>query len=44
MTAGMGGLVADSHMALASGQDLNEMRDPMAIVGNLNNGNMLMAP
>lgn len=44
MTAGMGGLVGDSHMQLAGGSELNDMRNPMAIVGNLNSGNMLMAP
>ena len=44
MVGGMGGLVGDSHLSLAEGYEINDMRNPNAIVGNLNNANMLMAP
>ena len=43
MAGGLGGLGAD-YQALADGQDLADMRNPQAIVGNLNEGNMVMAP
>ena len=43
MVAGMGGLGSD-HVALADGQDVMDMRNPAAIVGNMNKGNMLMGP
>jgi len=42
MVAGMGGLTAD-YQALADGQDLADMRNPQAIVGNMNAGNMIMS-
>ena len=45
MAGGIGGLTAGGgHMQLASGQDLADMRDPQAIMGNLNRGNMIAAP
>ena len=44
MAGGIGGLTADSYMQLASGQDVADMRDPQAIMGNLNRGNMIAAP
>mmetsp|Transcript_921 Transcript_921/g.1650 ORF Transcript_921/g.1650 Transcript_921/m.1650 type:complete len:251 (+) Transcript_921:12-764(+) len=43
MVGGMGGLTAD-FQALADGQDLQDLRNPAAIMGNLNNANMLMGP
>lgn len=43
MIGGLGGLGAD-HMSLADGQDLLDMKNPAAIVGNMNKGNMLMGP
>ena len=38
----MGGIGAD-YQALADGQDLVDMRNPQAIVGNLNQNNMIMS-
>ena len=39
MVQAMGGLRMDSHIALASGEDVAQMRDPQMIVGNINNHN-----
>ena len=44
MNAATGGLIGNSFAGLADGQDMMDMRSPQAIVGNLNNGNMIMAP
>jgi hypothetical protein len=41
MNAGMGGLQSDMQ-GLADGQDIIDMRDPQAIVGNMNQANMIM--
>ena len=41
MVAGMGGLQSDMQ-GLADGQDIIDMRDPQAIVGNMNQANMIM--
>ena len=41
MVAGMGGLQTDMA-GLADGQDLIDMRNPNAIVGNMNQANMIM--
>ena len=43
MVGGMGGLGND-YQALADGQDLMDLRNPQAIVGNMNVNNQLMAP
>jgi hypothetical protein len=44
MVGGMGGLVGDTHLSLAEGYEIDDMRNPNAIVGNLNNAGVLMAP
>jgi hypothetical protein len=43
MVGGMGGLQQDM-VGLADGQDMIDMRNPQAIVGNMNQANMLMGP
>jgi hypothetical protein len=44
MVGGMGGLIGDTHLSLAEGYEIEDMRNPNAIVGNLNNAGVLMAP
>ena len=41
MVAGRGGLQTDMA-GLADGQDLLDIRNPIAIVGNMNQANMIM--
>ena len=41
MVAGMGGLQSDM-IGLVDGQDIADMRNPQAIVGNMNQANMIM--
>ena len=43
MAAGMGGLREDM-VGLVDGQDLIDMRNPQAIMGNMEKSNMLMGP